>query len=256
MTAVPDPEPIIPAATVVVMRDVADGPPELLMLERSAAMNFAGGALVFPGGRVDPADHALAAIVAPDAPVEGAARIAAVREAIEEAGVAPGIVPAPDAATLATMRAALHAGQPLGSVLATAGVTIDLAALEPFARWLPRGVSHRIFDTHFFLARWVDGAPLPSVDATENARLFWATAAAVLADADAGRSRIIFPTRRNLERLALYDSWAAAVAGARAFPVRTITPWIEDRKGISHLCIPDDLGYPITSQSMRSALRA
>src|SRR3978361_1475231 len=50
------PEPI-PAATLVLMRDVADGPPELLVTERTGQMAFAAGALVFPGGRIDADDH-------------------------------------------------------------------------------------------------------------------------------------------------------------------------------------------------------
>src|SRR6478752_2429270 len=80
----------IPAATLVVMRERDNGPPELLIVERSAAMRFAGGALVFPGGRVDPGDHALAALHGGDAD-DLAARIAAIRETIEEAGLAIGV---------------------------------------------------------------------------------------------------------------------------------------------------------------------
>lgn len=243
---------VIPAATVVVMRDMAHGPPELLMLERSAAMSFAGGALVFPGGRIDPGDYALAEMVGSP---EDAAKIAAIREAIEEAGIALGITPTPDAATLGAMRAGLHAGDTLDKVLDDAGLRLDLAALVPFARWLPRGLAHRIFDTHFYLT----AAPADSdasVDATENSRLFWATAQSVLDDANAGTVTIIYPTRRNLERLALYGSFAEAVADAGAHPVRTITPWPEDRDGVTHLCIPDDLGYPVTSEPMSNVRRA
>src|ERR1044072_2219539 len=59
-------EEAIPAATVIVMREVAEGPPELLMVERAAAMRFAGGALVFPGGRIDPGDYVLAGRAAPE----------------------------------------------------------------------------------------------------------------------------------------------------------------------------------------------
>ena len=53
----------IPAATLVVWRDPAPGDPgtpEILVVERSAGMAFAAGAIVFPGGRIDPADRALA----------------------------------------------------------------------------------------------------------------------------------------------------------------------------------------------------
>ena len=55
------PQAVIPAATLVVFRETP-GLPELLMVERAKAMAFAGGAMVFPGGRIDPEDHALAAL--------------------------------------------------------------------------------------------------------------------------------------------------------------------------------------------------
>jgi len=97
--------PAIPAATLVIFHDRAGAPPELLMVERAKAMAFAAGALVFPGGRIDPGDHALAAILAPDKDGDDvAARIAAIRETIEEAGVAVGLTPPPDAPTLAAIR--------------------------------------------------------------------------------------------------------------------------------------------------------
>lgn len=237
----------IPAATVIVMREVAEGPPELLMVERAAAMAFAGGALVFPGGRVDPGDVVLAGQVAPKME-DAAARIAAIRETLEEAGVAIGLDVAAEA--ISELRRRLHAGEPMGAL----GVDLRLDALVPFTRWLPRNVSHRVFDTHFYLARAPEGCE-PVVDGSENVREFWMTAQGVLDAADAGRAHIIFPTRRNLERLAQLGSWEEAVAHARAYPVRMVTPWIEERGGERHLCIPDDLGYPVTSQPLAEAMR-
>ncbi len=70
------------AATVVPLRDGVDGL-EILLLRRHARLSFAGGAWVFPGGHVDPEDWPT------DAPDDhhGAARVAAVREAREEAGL-------------------------------------------------------------------------------------------------------------------------------------------------------------------------
>src|SRR3546814_3785763 len=70
----------------------------------------------------------------------------------------------------------------------------------------------------------------------------------MLDDVVAGAARAIFPTRRNLERLAGFASFGDAVANARAFPVRTVAPWTETRDGDPHLCIPDDLGYPVTAR--------
>ncbi len=73
-----DPSPLISAATVVLVRDGADGL-EVLMVQRNAELSFAGGMWVFPGGRVDPDD------IAPgDHDERVAARRAAVREAAEE----------------------------------------------------------------------------------------------------------------------------------------------------------------------------
>ena len=224
------------------------------MVERAKAMAFAGGALVFPGGRVDPGDHALAALL--DRPGDdAAARIAAIRETIEEVGLAIGISPTPPAPTLTKLRAALHEGTPFAEALADAALILDIDALDYFARWLPAHAAARIFDTRFYLARVPVDAPAPQVDATENVRLFWATAAQVLADADAGRATLIFPTRRNLERLALFADFDAAVAHARAHPVRVVTPWTETRDGVAHLCIPDDLGYPVTAVPLTDAVR-
>lgn len=244
----------VPAATLVIFRERGAGAPELLMVERAKAMAFAGGATVFPGGRVDPGDHALAALFDGDAD-EIAGKIAAIRETIEEAGIPVGIVPLPDLAALSALRAALHAGVAFGLALAEGGFALDTAALVPFARWLPKHPEIRVFDTRFYLARLPEGAPDPVVDDTENVRVFWATAQAVIDDAEVGRQHVIFPTRRNLDRLAQYGSFADARADALAFPVRTVSPWIEDRDGVPHLCIPDDLGYPVTTQVMANVKR-
>lgn len=240
----------IPAATVIVMRE-GPGAPELLMVERAAAMSFAGGALVFPGGRVDPADHALAATLEGE-PNDVAARIAAVRETLEEAGVAVGVeVPM---SAVPELRRRLYAGETMAPLLAVMAGALRLGDLVPFARWLPSMVPHKVFDTRFYLARAPEGAE-PVVDGNENVRVFWASASAVLDAADRGETKIIFPTRRNLERLARFASFADAVADASARPVRTVTPWIEERANGRYLCIPDDLGYPVTAQPLAEAMR-
>ncbi len=244
----------IPAATLVVFRDTAAGPPELLMVERAKAMAFAGGALVFPGGRVDPGDHALAALLGCEDD-DTAARIAAIRETIEEVGLPIGLSPIPDTAVLEALRTALHAGRSFAEALAAAEVRLDLDTLTYFARWCPAHAHARIFDTRFYLARLPNDAPAARIDATENVRLLWTTAAGVLADADAGAVTIIFPTRRNLERLAQFTGFDAALDDAREHLVRTITPWTETRDSVDHLCIPDDLGYPVTSEQLTDAVR-
>ncbi len=240
----------IPAATLVLLREPDHAAPELLMVERAAIMAFAGGALVFPGGRVDPGDRALAArFPALDAD-DAAARIAAIRETLEETGIAVALDPAPDAPAVAALRQALAAGEDFGALLGTAGIVPDPTALVAFARWRPDFHLKRTFDTRFYLARTMAEAE-PVVDGTENVTAFWRSAADILAS----DARVIFPTRRNLERLAGFASFAAAAADAALHPVETITPWIEQRDGEAWLCIPADAGYPVTAQRHSEVLR-
>ena len=250
MSELPD---AIPAATLVLMRETRAGPPELLVTERTGAMAFAAGALVFPGGRIDPDDHETAAGSAlPDA----AARIAAIRETIEETGLAIGLHPAPDANATAALRDWIMVERPFGPLLAAHGFALDLDALTPFARWCPNFRETRRFDTLFFLAEAPADAPEPVVAEAEAVRAFWASAADILAEVEAGDAHVIFPTRRNLERLARFGSMAEARTDAALHPVTCITPWVEERGGVPHVCIPEGIGYPVTSEPLETARRS
>jgi 8-oxo-dGTP pyrophosphatase MutT (NUDIX family) len=256
MTASPD-QPI-PAATLVIFREGREGPdPELLMVVRSRKMSFAGGMAVFPGGRVDPADHALARQLAPDEdPEELAHRIAAIRETLEETGLAVGLRGAIDAALARNARAELLMHGALGPVLDRFGWTVDHDAIIPFARWLPLGMAHsRIFDTRFYLADLGTGAVDVEVDATENTQLFWVSAKGALEMAKREEIALIFPTRRNLERLAMFGNFAAARAHAEATPVRIITPQVDESGAAPVLRIPADAGYPVVEEVLEHAMR-
>lgn len=241
--------PPIPAATLVLMRPAPEGPPELLMMERPGHMAFAAGALVFPGGRIEPQDHGPAATHE-----DAAARIAAIRETLEETGIAAGILQA-DEAAIGRVRAGLLAGKPFAGLLAGAGLSLDLDRLVPFTRWCPNFRETRRFDALFYLAEAPADAPEPTAQAGEAARVFWASAASILAELDSGEAHAIFPTRRNLERLARFASFAEAREDALRHPVRTITPWVERRDGADWVCIPDDIGYPITAELLETARR-
>lgn len=250
MSDLPD---AIPAATLVLMRDAGGKAPELLIMERAGNMAFAAGALVFPGGRIDPGDEAAAAGSGLD---DGAARIAAIRETIEETGIAPALNPPPGRDAAESLRRGLAEGVPFTELLARQGLTLDLAALTPFTRWCPAFRHARRFDTIFYLAEAPPGAPRAIADEAEAVRAFWATAADVIAELDAGRAHAIFPTRRNLERLACFGSIEEARADAARHPIETITPWVEERGGRKWVCIPEGLGYPVTAEPFDSAMRA
>ena len=242
----------IPAATLVVMRDRSGGAPELLMVERTAGMAFAGGAMVFPGGRIDDGDRRLAE-GRPEA--DAAARIAAIRETLEETGIAIGLGAGVDQELAARLQLRLHEGSRFDALLSKSGLALDLPALTPFARWKPAFHQARIFDTLFLLAEAPHGAWRPNPQAGECETAEWLSAAEVLDRIARGEASAIFPTVRNLERLARFDGIAAARADALAHPIETITPWIADHDGEPHLFIPDGLGYPVTREPLADVRR-
>jgi 8-oxo-dGTP pyrophosphatase MutT (NUDIX family) len=254
------PQPIAtPAATMVIFRENPDGgAPLLLMVERTKAMAFAGGAAVFPGGKVDAADFDYAELLGSPLNLdEAAARLAAIRETIEEAGLALGLTGVSDSADCADARAALHDGDSLQAVCNRHNWAPDFKQLVPWSRWRPPAFegAARVFDTRFYLVDAGDSAPLATVDHTENRALFWATAADILARADKREVKIIFPTRRNLERLAMFGSFDAAAAHAAEHPVSTVLTYVDTREDGSWLCIPDGHGYPVLEEPMASAMR-
>tara|TARA_B100000678_G_scaffold289939_1_gene301680 strand:+ start:1814 stop:2602 length:789 start_codon:yes stop_codon:yes gene_type:complete len=247
----------IPAATVVIFRHAPDGgAPQILMQVRNRALAFAGGMAVFPGGRVDPSDRDLAGGLDAADEDEAAHRIAAIRETLEETGLALGLRGEIDAQLAEQARAMLLREEALGPVLKRFGWSLALDDFVPFARWFPKNERlSRIFDTRFYLADVGTGAVDIAVDAGENTRLFWTSASDALAAADRGEIDLIFPTRRNLERLAPFASFAEARQHAEATPVRTIMPWVEDRPEGRCLCIPADCGYPVCSVPLSDTKR-
>jgi 8-oxo-dGTP pyrophosphatase MutT (NUDIX family) len=233
----------IPAATLISVRERQGGLPELLMVQRSEGMAFAGGALVFPGGRIDDKDSELAG--------EGfAARVAAIRECIEETAVPVGLSPVPDRQLALELQRALLAHEPLAELLERYGLKLDLDMLVPFARWVPKFHATRRFDTFFFLAPAPGPDWQPHIVEGECVAAFWINAQEALERDRSGEARLIFPTKRNLERLALHDSFEALAADAIAHPIEPISPWVEESDGQVFITINEGIGYPVTREKL------
>ena len=252
----------IPAATIIIFRNCPEGgAPQVLMTVRSRNMVFAGGMAVFPGGRVDPADFELGAQVVADPAVtmdadEAAHQVAAVRETLEETGLALGLRGDISAESAAEARALLEEKGTLAPVLDAFDWSLDLDQITPFARWFPKNENiARVYDTRFYLADLGTGAVDIAVDNSENTHLFWTSAQGALDMAERGEIKLIFPTRRNLERLALFDSYEAARAQAEAIPVKTIVPKVDASSGKPMLTILEDAGYPVTSELLETVAR-
>lgn len=237
----------IPAATLIAMRpSVSGGPDEILVVERSSRLAFAGGMIAFPGGRVEAADAVLARSLLPDLPLaEGSARVAALRETFEETGLLCGLQGDADPSELESTRAELLGGADFAALLADRGWALDPGALMPFARWCPpAGITlTRRFDARFYIAQAPAGAVV-SPDGTENAASFWAGARSLIEDAEGGRLKILGPTRATLMRLAMGQGFAEAKASALAFPVREILPVVRSEGAESWAGVPAGHGYP------------
>lgn len=252
-----------PAATMIIMhRDANGAPPKILMVERVKQMAFAAGAAVFPGGRVDDADFDFADNLKQEITMglrrdEIASRLAVIRETIEEAGLALGLHGVEDPANCGKARLALEQGAVLSDICGEFGWAPDFTKLVPWARWQPpnREAAVRVFDTRFYLIDAGASQLNAVVDATENRKLFWSSAKDVLSQADDGKIRIIFPTRRNLDRLAQFDTIEATMEHAAQYPVKKIQPHVEKRDDGEFLCIPDGHGYPVREEPLKTALR-
>jgi 8-oxo-dGTP pyrophosphatase MutT (NUDIX family) len=246
-----------PAATIMLLRDGPKGV-EVFMVVRHHAIEFAAGALVFPGGRVEQADRDLAARAGDCPNPDGldtdalAFRVAAIRETFEECGV---LLARPrgsdrliDGATLKRLddqnRAALNAGSiGFDAVLASNGLLPATDLLVHFTHWITPSQQPKRYDTHFFLAE----APpehLALHDGGEAVESIWITPAQALADTQSGRFKLVFATARNLEKLGRSGTVKAAVETARTATVVTVQPQGTKLEGTRRLLrIPQEAGY-------------
>jgi 8-oxo-dGTP pyrophosphatase MutT (NUDIX family) len=244
--------PIRDAATVILLRDSATGPPEVWMLTRTSQMTFAAGMSVFPGGRVDPGDASLPWAGRP--PEVFAAELgstvtearafvgAAVRELFEETGV---LLSSP-AGDLARFQPAVEAGElSFARLLTDHGLAIDADALRPWARWItPAGETSRRYDARFFVVALPSGAE-PADLTSESTTASWTTAAAALSDHRERRRMLMTPTMTVLAALAAYASVAEIMAAAADQPLQPVRPrLVRNESGARLIELPDGTLMP------------
>jgi 8-oxo-dGTP pyrophosphatase MutT (NUDIX family) len=196
-----------PAATVVLLRDHEDGL-ETLMLRKNSKIAF-GGMWVFPGGRVDAADRVGDDEIA-------SARRAAVRESIEEAGLA-----------------------------------VDEGGLVPFSHWTPPPVTPKRYLTWFFLAR----APAHevSIDGGEIHEHAWMRPSEALERRDAGEIEVAPPTFVTLHELSRSSNVAHALEAARTREPEHFTTAISRVDGGAVALWHGDAGYAVREPSLPGA---
>jgi 8-oxo-dGTP pyrophosphatase MutT (NUDIX family) len=261
------------AATVMVLRSGAGAGAgagagvEVLMLRRVAAMKFAPGAYVFPGGSVDQADsdpeigwhgpHPAEFGARLGAPAEMARALvcAAVRETFEESGVLlagpPGGGPlaVPSGPSWEADREALAAGAvTLAGLLSRRGLVLRADLLVPWARWITPEGEPRRFDARFFAAA-LPADQVATGHAAESDHIAWLRPADAIAAARAGEISLFPPTAATLNDFALADSVAgregvAEILG-RPPSIVPVMPRLAREDGAAWLYLPDEVGYPL-----------
>ncbi|MFE0600839.1 NUDIX hydrolase [Streptomyces sp. NPDC058892] len=219
------------AATVMLLRDTADGP-VVHMLRRRASMAFAGGAYAYPGGGVDPRDEEQhvgwagpsradwAARLGTDARTAQAIVCGAVRETFEEAGVLLA-GPAPDTVVgdttgddwEADRRALVARELSFAEFLDRRGLWLRSDLLGAWARWITPEFEPRRYDTWFFVAALPDGQRTRNAS-TEADRTVWIRPADAAGAYDKGELLMMPPTISTLRSLERYGRAADALTAA------------------------------------------
>lgn len=233
------------AATLVLLRDGADGL-EVFCVERNRKSGFMAGALVFPGGKVDDGDRdpAWQGLLLPAREgIEQDVALAACRESLEEAAILPVSGPLSHDEALVFRQALAAGADVLRSALKARGLSIDLASLVPFARWVTPEPEIRRFDARFFMLRAPEGQE-GAHDTYETMASFWATPGDILARFEAKDVQLAPPTHRTLQLLLKYAAVDDALAAAETANLDPICPVLIDYDGTMALTLPGDPDHP------------
>lgn len=245
-----------PASSILLVRNGAAGL-EVFMVKRHHQIDFASGAMVFPGGKVEASDSdaaARAAAIGADSldDVGLGFRISALREAFEETGVLIAIDAngrLPERARVADLKAryvpALDRGElTMGELARVEDLRYPLDRLVPFAHWVTPAVMAKRFDTPFYIIE----APSEQLehashDGREAVESIWIDPTEAVRRADAGEVTMVFATRMNLVKLAPARTVSAAIEAARTGPIVKVLPQVFARDGRRMIDIPADAGF-------------
>ena len=259
-TAAPEPR---LSATVLLLRDAPDL--QVLMVKRHYQIDFAAGALVFPGGKTNDEDESDVWDELSDGDFSGkerTARVAAIREAFEESGLilarpksARGkdqpLVGADVAKHVAPYRAAVDRREKrFVALVPQTDLVLALHTLVHFGHWITPDMMPKRFDTHFYLAP-TPPQQLATHDGRETTDAVWLSPKLALEMEAAGQATIIFPTKMNLGKLGEEASVPTAIKRFSGERVVTVLPVVgKDENGNPCLHIPAEARYVQTTEPL------
>ena len=126
-------------------------------------------------------------------------------------------------------------------------LTLACDLLCHFSHWITPVMMPKRFDTHFYVV----AAPADHLavhDGYESVDSIWITPQQAVQDAADGKRTVIFPTLRNLEKLAEFSSIEAVIDHCAEHPAVPVLPWTEQREEGNYVCIPKDAGYAICEE--------
>lgn len=238
------------AAAIILLRDGAAGM-EVLILQKAAGNHFAAGALVFPGGSLEPEDHhfALQRDQASDPLL--AFKVAAIREMYEECGILLARRPGRDQLLGDKEAESLHKRSSAALTLAhTEPLELAIDQLVCFAHWITPPIRPKRFDTRFFIAAAPTDQGTPRLDGYEIVDARWRRPPDLLAEAEAGTVKLVLPTLMNVTKLARWQRVDDALAATRDSTIACVVPErVETEAGVFHR-IPAEADYGATMISV------
>ena len=260
-----------PAASVILLRDSAEGLQTLLLHRNTQLVNMAG-IYVFPGGKLEYADSAADSLAlldqspellhqqlgepATDQAMAVGLYVAALREVLEECGmllIPPACTPtAPEQA-----RCLLNEGLGFSQALSRLGLRLATQQLTPWSRWItPKvpAVATRRFDARFFaaLAPADQTATHDNQEATDS---LWIHPRAALERYRDGTMDLAPPQIMTLAELARHQTAAQALDAAQRRRPPTIEPHTLPGEGHTVHCYPGDPLHPIPTRALPGPTR-
>ncbi|RJP89644.1 MAG: NUDIX hydrolase [Desulfobacteraceae bacterium] len=256
------------AATVILVKEEEEKPFEVFLMQRHKKQSFMGGAFVFPGGALDPADcdnalmqymtgvsikDAINRLNEYETPWNKAMGLyfTAIRETFEESGILLAELDVDTSRNFAgrfnSYREEIHDGVlTLKDLAVKENIRYALNLLMPYARWITPEFETKRFDTRFFLARKPKHQNAEH-DRKELVGSLWATPEKALEKNFNQEIMLMPPTLKIIEELTAYSSIDDLFSFASGKKVEPILPQLFQNETAFGIMLPHDPEYTINA---------